>query len=117
MKNAMAEIGKKWLHWAVNNPRKFFSYSMIFLSLSLVGSLIQGIFFPDGSNFSIKPPHLYSQRDFSERAEENREKEMAEIISELQLLKIKRDQNQLKKKDSLRVEYLYNQYQELKNGH
>jgi hypothetical protein len=45
-----------------------------------------------------------------------REREMEKIVTELQALKIKRDRNGLQKKDSLRIEYLYNQYQELKNG-
>jgi hypothetical protein len=41
---------------------------------------------------------------------------MEKIVTELQALKVKRDHDALQKKDSLRIEYLYNQYQELKNG-
>lgn len=41
---------------AAKHPKKgFFAYSMIFLSVSFVGSLIQGIFFPSNSLFKIKP--------------------------------------------------------------
>ncbi|MCB4235773.1 hypothetical protein LDL59_13655 [Kaistella anthropi] len=46
----------------------------------------------------------------------NQEKEMEKIVNELQTLKLKRDRKELQKEDSLRIEYLYNQYQELKNG-
>ena len=40
---------------------------------------------------------------------------MGKIVSELKLLKMKRDRKELKKEDSLRIEYLFNQYQQLKN--
>jgi hypothetical protein len=46
----------------------------------------------------------------------NQEKEMEKIVNELKILKMKRDRKELQKEDSLRIEYLYNQYQELKNG-
>lgn len=42
---------------------------------------------------------------------------MKKIVVELQSLKDKRDQQKLRKEDSLRIEYLFNQYQHLKNGH
>jgi hypothetical protein len=42
---------------------------------------------------------------------------MEKIVNELKTLKVKRDQNALKKEDSLRIDYLFNQYQKLKNGH
>ena len=42
--------------------------------------------------------------------------EMENIVEELKGLKLKRDRNELRKEDSLRIEYLYSQYQKLKNG-
>ena len=36
------------------------------------------------------------------------------IVEELKILKVKRDERQLQKQDSLRIEYLFNQYQQLK---
>ncbi|AIL45443.1 hypothetical protein BD94_1668 [Elizabethkingia anophelis NUHP1] len=45
----------------------------------------------------------------------NNEKEMKKIVEELKILKVKRDERQLQKQDSLRIEYLFNQYQQLKN--
>ena len=38
------------------------------------------------------------------------------IVNELQSLKKKRESGPLSKNDSLRIEYLFNQYQKLKNG-
>ena len=110
-------IDQKWIRWLVNNPKKFYIYSMIFLSISFIGSLIQGIFFPSNATFKIKPPILYSKSLTTENNFKNNEKEMEKIVNELKTLKIKRESNTLLKEDSLRIEYLYNQYQKLKNGH
>lgn len=41
---------------------------------------------------------------------------MEKIVNELKLLKVKRDRNELQKEDSLRIEYLFDQFQKLKNG-
>ena len=88
---------------------------MLFLSVSFVGSLIQGVFFPSDNAFKIKPPILYSKSKMVQNSTANNEKEMKKIVNELKLLKIKRDRKELKKEDSLRIEYLFNQYQKMKN--
>lgn len=113
----LQQTGQKWWYWAVNNPQKFFSYAMIFLSVSFVGSMIQGIFFPLEMTFKIKPPVLYSKSHFTPGTEGKGEKEMERIVTELKALKVKRDRHALQKEDSLRIEYLFNQFQKLKNGH
>lgn len=107
---------QKWLGWAVKNPKKFFIYSMVFLSLSFIGSLIQGIFYPSETAFKIKPPILYSKSQTTQTTFVNNNKEMEKIVNELKLLKVKRDRKELQKEDSLRIEYLFNQFQKLKNG-
>lgn len=112
----LKQTGQKWLNWATQNPKKFFIYSMLFLSVSFVGSLIQGIFFPSDVAFKIKPPILYSKSKMVQNTAVNNEKEMGKIVSELKLLKMKSDRKELKKEDSLRIEYLFNQYQKLKNS-
>ena len=88
---------------------------MLFLSVSFIGSLIQGIFFPSDNAFKIRPPILYSKSKMVQNSTANNEKEMEKIVNELKLLKMKRDRKELKKEDSLRIEYLFNQYQKLKN--
>ena len=118
MSNILQKLTEqKWMNWAVKNPKKFYIYSIIFLSVSFIGSMIQGIFFPSDATFKIKPPTLYSKSLTTENNFKNNEKEMANIVNELKTLKVKRDRNALQKEDSLRIEYLYNQYQKLKNGH
>lgn len=111
----LKQTGQKWLNWATQNPKKFFTYSMLFLSVSFIGSLIQGVFFPSDNAFKIKPPILYSKSKMVQNSTANNEKEMEKIVNELKLLKMKRDRKELKKEDSLRIEYLFNQYQKLKN--
>lgn len=107
---------KRWTVYWVKHPKKFFVYSMVFLSLSFMGSLIQGIFYPSESVFKIKVPQLYTKK-LPETTSYNHEKEMQNIVEELKMLKEKRDRHELQRADSLRIEYLYHQYQKLKNGH
>lgn len=116
METSLKQKGQKWLQWAVQNPKKFFTYSMVLLSFSFIGSLIQGIFFPSETAFKIRPPVLYSKSKTNQNLSVNNEKEMKKIVNELKALKVKRDQRALKKEDSLRIDYLFNQYQKLKNG-
>ncbi|GEN71126.1 hypothetical protein CLA01_11980 [Chryseobacterium lathyri] len=88
---------------------------MIFLSVSFIGSLIQGIFFTKETVFTIKSPVLYSKSQMAQHSTVNNETEMEKIVEELKILKVKRDRKQLQKEDSLRIEYLFNQFQKLKN--
>ena len=89
---------------------------MVFLSVSFIGSLIQGIFFPSESSFKIKPPILYSKSKMEQNTTINNEKEMRKIVDELKSLKVKSEHKELQKEDSLRIDYLFNQYQKLRNG-
>ncbi|PRB01356.1 hypothetical protein CQ046_15895 [Chryseobacterium sp. MYb7] len=114
MNASFKQAGQKCLQWIVHHPKKVFTYSMIFLSVSFIGSLIQGIFFPSETVFTIKPPVLYSKSQMEQTPAVNNEKEMKKIVEELEALKVKRDQKQLQKGDSLRIEYLFNQFQKLK---
>jgi hypothetical protein len=114
MNTSFKQAGQKCLQWIVHHPKKFFAYSMIFLSVSFIGSLIQGIFFPSETVFTIKPPVLYSKSQMAQGPTVNNEREIKKIVEELKILKVKRDQKQFQKGDSLRIEYLFNQFQKLK---
>ena len=116
MNTTLKQTGQKWLNWASQHPKKFFIYSMVFLSVSFIGSLIQGIFFPSDNAFKIKPPILYSKSKMEQNTSVNNEKEMEKIVNELKLLKVKSDRKELQKEDSLRIDYLFYQYQKLKNA-
>ena len=115
MNTALKQTGQKWLNWATQHTKKLFTYSMVFLSVSFIGSLIQGIFFPSDNAFKIKPPILYSKSKMEQNTTTNNEKEMAKIVDELKSLKVKSDRKELQKEDSLRIDYLFNQYQKLRN--
>ena len=116
MNTTLKQTGQKWLNWAVQNPKKFFIYSMVLLSVSFIASLIQGIFFPSETAFKIRPPVLYSKNKTTQNLTANNDKEMGKIVNELKSLKVKSDRKQLQKEDSLRIDYLFNQYQKLKNA-
>ena len=116
MNTFLKQTGQKWLNWATQHPKKFFTYSMVFLSVSFIGSLIQGIFFPSDNAFKIKPPILYSKSKMEQNTTINNEKEMRKIVDELKSLKVKSEHKELQKEDSLRIDYLFNQYQKLKNA-
>ena len=117
MNTTLKQTGQKWLNWATQHPKKFFTYSMVFLSVSFIGSLIKGIFFQSDNAFKIKPPILYSKSKMEQNTSVNNEKEMEKIVNELKLLKVKSDSKELQKEDSLRIDYLFNQYQKLRNEH
>ena len=117
MNTALKQTGQKWLNWATQHPKKFFTYSMVFLSVSFIGSLIQGIFFPSDNAFKIKPPILYSKSKMEQNTNVNNEKEMEKIVIPLIFFFLKSDRKELQKEDSLRIDYLFNQYQKLRNEH
>ena len=117
MNTTLKQTGQKWLNWASQHPKKIFNYSMVFLSVSFIGSLIQGIFFPSDNAFKIRPPILYSKSKMEQNTNVNNEKEMEKIVNELKSLKVKSDRKELQKEDSLRIDYLFNQYQKLRNEH
>ena len=117
MNTTLKQTGQKWLNWAVQNPKKFFIYSMVLLSVSFIASLIQGIFFPSETAFKIRPPVLYSKNKTTQNLTANNDKEMGKIVNELKSLKVKSDRKELQKEDSLRIDYLFNQYQKLRNEH
>lgn len=97
-------------------PKQVFIYAMLILSMSFIGMIIQGIFFPAKKEDSFKLPILYSKSDEKKAALDEKEKEMRKIMQQLEAYKNKRDSRSLTKEDSLRVNYLFNQYQSLKNG-
>lgn len=117
MNTAFKQTGQKWLNWATQNPKKFFIYSMVFLSASFIGSLVQDFFFPSDNTFKIKSPILYSRSKIVQNASAKNEKEIEKIVNEFKSLKVKSDSKGLRKEDSLRIEFLFNQYQKLKNEH
>ncbi|MDV2442584.1 hypothetical protein CMV00_02065 [Elizabethkingia anophelis] len=101
--------------WIYKHPIQFYKYTMIFLGLSFVVSIVQYFYFPSKMKFSFSPPPAFSNS--SKQKPKAKEIEMEKIVKELKTFKLKRDKSSLTKTDSLRIDYLFNQYQKLKiNG-
>ena len=103
--------------WIFKNPKKVYRYIMVVLILSFGLIFIQYYFFTPKLLTGNKIPTMYSKSDQMKADMDKSDQKMNVIVSELQSLKKKRESGPLTKNDSLRIEYLFNQYQNLKNGH
>ena len=102
--------------WVMKHPKRVYKSVMVILVISFGFIFIQYYFFTPKivtNNF----PNLYSQSDEVKSNLDKNDDKMEKIVKELQQLKHKREVGPLAKSDSIRIEYLYNQYQSLKNGH
>ncbi|WP_034672156.1 hypothetical protein [Epilithonimonas caeni] len=108
---------KEYYAFLERHPKQVFIYAMLILSVSFIGMIVQGVFFPAKKEDSFKLPVLYSKSDEKKKERDEKEKEMGKIMQQLEKYKLKRDNGSLTKEDSLRINYLFNQYQTLKNGH
>ena len=122
--NIISKISQqRWFIWIVNNPKKVYIYSMIFLTASFIISTTYSIFtYSDNSNNSnliVTSSVPYAKSNENEvntiKMKQNTVK-MEKIVNELKMFKEKNDRQLLTKEDSVRIDYLYNQYQNLKNG-
>ncbi|CAM3250267.1 hypothetical protein HX001_06455 [Empedobacter brevis] len=122
--NIISKISQqRWFIWIVNNPKKVYIYSMIFLTASFIISMTYSIFtYSDNSNNSnliVTSSVPYAKSNENEvntiKMKQNTVK-MEKIVNELKMFKEKNDRQLLTKEDSVRIDYLYNQYQNLKNG-
>ncbi len=103
--------------WIYQHPRKVYRYVMVVLVISFGLIFIQYYFFTPKFSFGNKIPTMYSESDQVKADMDKSEEKIDVIVNELQSLKKKRESGPLSKNDSLRIEYLFNQYQNLKNGH
>ena len=100
--------------WLYANPKKFYLYAMTFLVLSFIGSTIWDIRLSQQAKNGMIPM-LYEQSSKIIRQNENRQEQMQNITEELKGYKAKRELGDLNPSDSLRIEFLYQQYQTLQN--
>ncbi|CAA7196994.1 hypothetical protein [Chryseobacterium potabilaquae] len=103
-------------NWIYAHPKQVYKYVMIFLFFSFVFSIIQFFYFPTKFNYSIAVSPIYSAPSAKQKVKSN-EIEMGKIVEELKKYKEKRDSTSLTKADSLRIDYLYNQFNQLKSGY
>lgn len=104
----------KW-KWARENPKKLYQYVMIFFGLLLVLNITLDFFVSKDKKQKDFLPILYTKSDEAINQYTNKEKRLESIVEELKGLQIKREAGTLSSGDSLRVEFLYHQYQSLKN--
>lgn len=110
MKNKYDQF-KKWAH---QNPKKVYKYSMIVILISFLFTALQYIFFPPDFKPKMLVPNLYSKSAEYKVEDQNRENKMGEIVTEMQSIE-KKGAN-LSSRDSVRLKYLYTEYQNVKNG-
>jgi len=103
--------------WIFDHPKLVYSYMMITLIVSFSFPFIQYYCFTPKVQSRYFVPNLYSKSDKVKSDLDNNEQEMENVVRELQHYKSKRKKGPLTRNDSLRIEYLYNQYQNLKNAH
>ncbi len=122
--NIISKISQQiWFIWIVNNPKKVYIYSMIFLTASFIISMTYSILthsdHSNNSNLIVTSSVPYAKSNENEintiKMKQNTVK-MEKIVNELKMFKEKNDRQLLTKEDSVRIDYLYNQYQNLKNG-
>ena len=119
MKNLIDKIKKEYneiIVWLKANPKAFFKYSLIILIASFCFSLLQFFLFPSKEIYTIKVPPLYSKSSILKQNEIIKEEKMGKIVRELQKYKEKKENGKLNRSDSIRIDYLFNEYQKIKNG-
>ena len=114
--NSIKENLLRLKEWIYKHPKKVYRYVMVVLVISFGLIFIQFYFFTPKVSTGNNIPTMYSESDQVKADMEKNDQKMNVIISELQLLKKKRESGPLSKNDSLRIEYLFHQYQTLKNG-
>ena len=115
--NLLKEQMLHFKQWIIIHPKKVYGYVMIILLISFGLIFIQYFYFTPKYSFINNIPNLYSKSDQTKSDMDKTEQKMGSVVKELQQLKNKRENGPLTKGDSLRIEYLFNQYQTLKNGH
>ena len=104
-------------NWILSHPKLVYSYMMTVLLVSFAFPFIQYFCFTPKIQTGFSVPKLYSESDQVKAKLDKNEQEIENVVKELQRYKSKRENGPLTKNDSLRIEYLFKQYQNLKNGH
>lgn len=119
MKNFIEKGKEKYneiIIWFKANPKIFFKYSLVILIISFCFSVLQFFMFPPKKIKTIQVPALYSKSSNINQKEIQKEEKMGRIVRELQKYKEKKFTDALNRSDSIRIDYLFNEYQKIKNG-
>lgn len=112
----MKEKINKALSWAneEKRPKKFLISFLALLFLSSIFSIVREVYFPPKATFT-SIPMMYAKSDKEKAKFQLKEAELEKVMKELHYFQQKQQEIGLTKKDSLRIEYLYNEYKKLKN--
>lgn len=120
MTNFIKEKLNPLKQWAEKRPKQIYIIGCCLLVASFGYNLINDIFFPaqeeeisffSSQNYKNTPSKLDKIKGDRYLIENKMEK----IVRELEMFQVKYQAQKLNKKDSLRIEFLYNQYTQLKN--
>lgn len=105
----------------IQNPKKFYIYSMIILTISLIFNVWREIYYPPNYlSGMVQIPTVFSKSEKKIELLKKKQKESLDetkkILDELKELGEKRKNNTLSKEDSIRVEFLMKKYDEINNG-
>ena len=114
--NKLIELKNNIWKWANDNPKKIYKYAIGFLLLSIITSIVLQILTPSSPPEIIAIPKFSNKSEvYTDKLKDNR-KEMETIVEELKSFQEKHKKGALTKEDSIRIDYLYNHYNKLKNG-
>lgn len=103
--------------WIIQNPKKVYVFSWGVIIISIIINIIVDIYIPNKtSNSAFNIPNLLAKSDDEILERKGIELKKEKILKEFQVLREKQATQGLNKNDSLRVEYLYNEYNKLNNG-
>lgn len=112
----MKEKINQALFWAneEKRPRKFLIFFLVLLFLSSIFSVVREVYFPPKASFT-SIPSLYAESDKEKAKFQLKEAELEKVMKEIYQFQQKQKHMGLTKSDSVRIEYLYNEYKKLKN--
>lgn len=96
------------------DPKRFYKYAMTVLFISLVFAIISAIVLKPKTGIKHIPFDFMEHQKMPNQSNSN-ENELKRIVNELEVYKVKRENEELTEQDSVRIEYLYNKFQKLKN--
>mgnify|MGYP003691319891 CR=1 FL=1 len=97
-----------------NRPKKILFCFLVFLVLSGIFAIVREIYFPPKITFT-NIPNFYTQSDKEKEKIHLKEARLEKVMKELHSFQEKEKMKSLTKNDSMRIEYLYNEYKKLKN--
>lgn len=104
--------------WMYANPKKFYFYAAAFILLSLIiNSFLAYYNYDSKSKSNTNIPVMYQNSEQYINQDQNRREQLDNIRKEIETFRQKRNAGiAFTQADSLRIEYLYNQYQTLENA-